>query len=253
MLSAKQLKYIRSLRMKKFRLSRQEFIIEGTKLLSEAIRNDIPLTEIFVTQQWLTRNDSLLTGLHYKVITDQEMKTLSQLHTPPGILAIAPIVHHEADVKQLKGKTIVALDGINDPGNLGSIIRSADWFGVAHIFYSPDTVDPYNSKVVQASMGSIFRVPLTETPLDILCHELTQHAFNITGATLEGENVFEAGLKSTSNVLVVGSESHGIGEYLYPFLQNQITIPSYSDSGQTDSLNAAIATSIILAAFKMKN
>lgn len=255
MISKNKIKLVNSLLQKKQRYIQQAFIIEGTKLFAEAIETSSKILETFVTTDWLNENHLLLKNRYYDIVSDKEMKEISQLATPPGILAIVSMPTHTFSLNALSGKLNLAVDGINDPGNLGSIIRSAEWFGIEYLFCSEDTVDVYNPKVVQASMGSVFRVKVIEMSLQKLCKEAITEGISISGAFIEGENLFTKKLINENMLIVVGSESHGIREYLWPYIQQKITIPSFADSSigmGAESLNAAIAASIILSAFRMK-
>ena len=256
MLSASKKKIISSLSHKKFRHLHQSYIIEGTKLLDEAIQAQADITDIFATSKWLSANHKLEIPYAIEPITEAELKKISQMSSPPGVLALVKISEQIFSYEQMKGQLTIALDGINNPGNLGSIIRSADWFGVEHIFCSKDTTDIYNPKVVQAAMGSVFRIKIIETELDQLCQNALKHGIRICGAVMDGKYLHQSDLSDQNKLLIIGSESHGIRDYLQPFLQEKITIPCFPINRYkktAESLNAAIATSILLSAFRLKN
>lgn len=255
MISRNKIKLVKSLQLKKQRHSQQAFIIEGTKLFTEAIRTSAQILETYVTRDWLNEHAALVHNRYYDIVSEKEMNEISQLATAPGLLAIVAIPACTYNIKELEGKLSLALDGINDPGNLGSMIRSAEWFGVEYVFCSEDTVDVYNPKVVQATMGSIFRVKTIEMSLTKLFQDASSNGIKVMGAMMEGENIFKTNLANENELLVIGSESHGIRDHLLPFIQKKITIPAYNISNSdigAESLNAAIAASIILSGFRMK-
>ncbi|PKP54015.1 MAG: RNA methyltransferase [Bacteroidetes bacterium HGW-Bacteroidetes-1] len=253
MLSKNRIKYINSLKINKFRKQNAEFIVEGTKLVKELLQSNFNTTGIYITHDWLEENGKLLYNSEFEVVDNKAMKLLSNLSSPPGILAIAGIPSIALSPDSLKDKLSIALDGINDPGNLGTIIRTADWFGIKNIFCSHDTVDAYHPKVIQATMGSIFRVEVIELDLNEFLGKAITSGINIYGALMNGNNIYESNLTDRSSILVIGSESHGIREYLLSSIQHSITVPAYmSDDRKTraESLNASIAAALILAEFR---
>jgi RNA methyltransferase, TrmH family len=256
MLSKNKIKHINSLKISKYRNLHGEFLVEGTKLVSELSQSDFCIKDIFATKEWLLENSILSKGLDILEIEQKEMKQLSHLTTPPGVLAIVEIPEKSIENIYMEDKFCLMIDGINDPGNLGTIIRTADWFGVDTIFCSPDTVDAYHPKVVQSTMGSVFRVNIFEAELDVVCRKAHTHKITIYGAVMDGESIYETKLKSIASILIIGSESHGIRDYLKPYIQSAITFPSYQaqkKESKAESLNASVATALILAEFKRKN
>ncbi|MCC7317615.1 MAG: RNA methyltransferase [Bacteroidales bacterium] len=249
MLSKNKIKHFNSLSLNKFRQQHQEFILEGTKSVEELLKSDFTIKEIIATAEWVQQHPLVLKAIPTEVVTDREMQQISQMKTPPGVLALVAIPTVSWKLNQ--GFTLI-LDGINDPGNLGTIIRTADWFGIENIVCSHDTVDVYHPKVVQATMGSIFRVNVFYENLESVLIAARQNDVAIYGAVMNGENIFSSDLKFSSALLVIGSESHGIREPLLPLITHPITYPKFGTKAvinSAESLNAAIATALILGIF----
>jgi TrmH family RNA methyltransferase len=255
MLSKIRIKYINSLKISKYRKLNAEFIVEGTKLITELLQSNFQTSGIYATKEWIQENKLFSKNIDCQEVDSKEMTQISNLTTPPGVLAVAGIPDVRFEPLSLEGRLSLMLDGINDPGNLGTIIRTADWFGVDQIFCSPDTVDAYHPKVVQSTMGSIFRVKVIETDLIDVCREAKKMQIDVFGAVMNGQNIYESKLKRSSSVLIIGSESHGIRNYLLPFINFPITFPAYSAPGKenkAESLNASVASALILSEFRRK-
>lgn len=216
-------------------------MIEGDKIVKEAIAAQYPLKLIAGTRNWLIENASVIpTDVEFVETSEQELDRISQLSSPQPVVAVAFQKNLPAfDPLVVKG-WVIALDSINDPGNLGTILRSAEWFGVKNILCSPDCADMYNAKVVQASMGSIFRMPVYYADLQLVLKKMnvTKYAACLTGRPVYNESPAEDGL------LVVGSESHGISDDVMQCCDVQVTIPG---KGNAESLNAAVACSVMLS------
>lgn len=240
MVSKNQFKLISRLKKKKYRSEYQLFLVEGIKVVEEFVQSDFKPHLIFCTKEY---NNTLPIN-NLLVISDKELKSMSEFSTPNQILGVFEIPK-DNDIKT-DGLTLV-LDGINDPGNLGTIIRMCDWFGVEQIICSPDTVDCYNSKVVQASMGSLSRVTIIYTNIISFLKRETRPIF---GALLEGENVYQKKLTKES-VLVLGNEANGISKEVQKLITSKITIPQFGEIKirRTNSLNVATATAILLSEF----
>lgn len=234
MISKNEAKYIQSLHDKKTRDEQRLFIAEGPKLINELIAAGIAIQKIYATETWAAENNH-----EAVIVTADELKKISSLQTPNQVLAVVqqPTMP-EGPV--LKDTLTLVLDGIQDPGNLGTIIRIADWFSINQIVAAADTVDKYNSKVVQSTMGSLIRVHVWYKDLQ---QWLDNVPVKIYGALLNGENVFTTG-KIKEGILVIGNESKGIRPNILPYIQQPLTIPG---NGQAESLNAAVATGIILS------
>jgi RNA methyltransferase, TrmH family len=236
MITKNEIKYIQSLYHKKTRDAEGLFIAEGEKLVNELLQSNFHIQQLYATTDWATQHASIN---NISIIETFELEKISNLATPNQVLAIVEqrknIAHPLA-----KNTITLVLDGIQDPGNMGTIIRIADWFGIHQIIASNDTVDIYNSKVVQSTMGSIIRVNCWYTAPD---NWLQNCGVPVYGALLNGVNLQSTG-KISEAVLVIGNESKGIRPYLLPHIQHAITIPKI---GGAESLNAAVATGIILS------
>ncbi len=235
MVTKSELKYIQSLSDKKVRLETGCFIAEGVKLVGEMIAAGYPLKAVYALDSW----ESPDTSLEVTRIEAFELEKMSMLQTPNQVLAVA-MMPHKKEVLNLEGPLTIVLDGIQDPGNMGTIIRTADWFGITQIVASEDTVDVYNPKVIGATMGSFMRVSVTYKNL---AEWIPTVKLPVYGALLEGENVFT--IKTPQKgLLVIGSEGKGIRENIFEFITHPVTIPKIGDA---ESLNAGIAAGIIVA------
>jgi len=240
MVSKSQLKYIQSLGQKKYRDIEGLFVAEGPKLVKELIESkNVELTQIYALSEWIEENKDLLSSSNITAISATELERVSQLKTPNKVLAI--VKKFEVNEPEIKKKISVALDTIQDPGNMGTIIRIADWFGISQIICSDDCADLYNSKVVQATMGSIARVNVFYTDLPVWFKELS--GIRIYAAMLEGKDVTKMSAIG-EGLIIIGNESMGVDKELLQFANEKISIPR---KGNAESLNAAVATGIILS------
>lgn len=242
MISKSDIKFIRSLHDKKNRQEQQIFIVEGEKMVIELMHsNAYQLHSLYTTSAFITHHNALLTNISaekVKQVSEKELSQISLLQTPNDCLALVHFSSEKAAEIRIDKKYIL-LDNIKDPGNLGTIIRTAEWFGIDTIFCSPACVESTNPKVVQATMGSFFRVHIIRKSLLDLIIEHPQ--MPVIGAILDGQNLFHT--KFTAGAfLVIGSESHGISEELKPLLTQKVMIPSL---GEAESLNASLAAGII--------
>ncbi|MFM6969131.1 MAG: TrmH family RNA methyltransferase [Sediminibacterium sp.] len=235
MVSKSELKYIQSLSDKKVRLETGCFIAEGVKLVGEMIAAGYPIKAIYALDSW----DAPDTSIEVNRVEAFELEKMSLLQTPNQVVAVAKMPS-KTDAINLTGKLTIVLDGIQDPGNLGTIIRIADWFGVQQIVASEDTVDVYNPKVIQATMGSFMRVSVAYKNI---ADWLPTLQLPVYGALLEGENIFTTKLPK-QGILVIGSEAKGIRVNCIDFITHPVTIPKI---GGAESLNAGVATGIIVA------
>jgi TrmH family RNA methyltransferase len=251
MVSKSEVKFIRSLALGKFRNKHKQFVAEGLKIVEEMVLTGGFKYKLFVSVSQLGKLSPNLGHVNFEVVSDNEMKQMSQLTTPPGVLAVVDIPDYSFSLAEMKTGLHVVLDGIRDPGNLGTIIRTAEWFGIQHIFISPDTVDPFHPKVVQATMGSVFRVQLHETELSSFLHQCQNDGFKVYGAVMDGANIYQTTLKTIGAFLVIGSESHGISDAIKTLIKHPVSIPAYTSGAvRTESLNASVATAILLAEFR---
>lgn len=239
MLSKNEIKYIQSSGHKKTRDEDGVFIAEGTKIVKEVL-TDCPqqLIKLYALPSFFEENGLQADGEQFIEITETELERISQLQTPQQALALVRQLKPSA-VDSITGGWVLALDAIRDPGNMGTIIRIADWFGISHIICSPDCVEIYNPKVVQASMGGVLRVQFITGDLKEL---LSQCPKPIVAATLHGQNVQEFTFPD-SGTLLIGNEARGVDASLLSQVTAQVSIPSF---GQAESLNAAVATGILV-------
>jgi TrmH family RNA methyltransferase len=240
MLIKSQVKYIQSLSHKKLRDSEAVFVAEGPKLINELLSApNVPLQQLFAVKEWIAEQPAAITATVTEV-TPSELERISLLQTPNQVLGIFKKPVFDAN-SQVKNKISLMLDTIQDPGNLGTIIRCADWFGIAQVICSTDCADAFNPKVVQASMGSIARVQVTYSSLT---QYLTAHANIPTyAAVLNGTDIRQQG-PLPEGIIIIGNESKGISEPVLALCRHRITIPR---AGQAESLNAAVATGILLS------
>jgi TrmH family RNA methyltransferase len=249
MLSHNQLKHLRSLSVKKYRQEHGQFLIEGDKMVSELLgQSQVNIHAIFALEPWIEKNTRFLRPVSDRLfpVTESELGKISALSTPNQVLAVADLPNSACDFDLPKSDLCFYLDGIQDPGNMGSILRVADWFGFPAVYCSPDCVDVFSPKVVQSSMGAIFRVQSWELELAELSKESPEIA--VAGAVLDGENVFELELPA-KGLLVIGNEGRGISAKNESLLTIRISIPRHP-SGRAESLNAAVAAGILAAAFR---
>ena len=238
-ISKNQLKLITSLSQKKYRQKHNLFIAEGVKVLNELLNSTFEIETLFCTDDF----EATISEEKVVRISETELKKVSTLKSPNKALGIFKIPKEKA--VQNFGLTI-ALDAINDPGNLGTIIRLCDWFGVAQIVCSKDTVDCYNQKVVQASMGSLTRVSIHYTDLE---NYITKSNLDTFIADMDGENVYKTKLPK-EGILIMGNEANGVSKEIKSLLQYKISIPRFGETQETESLNVATATAILLSEFK---
>jgi len=238
MISKRQLKIITSLQQKKYRKSTGLFAAEGKKVIQEFLNSNFELDTLFTTDESLFASSSKVT-----LISEVELKKISFLKTPNKALALFKI--SEPALVENEG-LIVALDAIRDPGNLGTIIRLCDWFGVKHLVCSETTVDCYNPKVIQATMGSLTRINVVYTDLKKYLSETDLPVF---GAFMDGNNVYKTNLP-TNGILVMGNEANGVSGEISALITEKIAIPRFGEIQQTESLNVAMATGILLNEFK---
>jgi len=239
MLSKNQIKLITSLQQKKYRKQQQLFFAEGIKVIQELLNSNFELEHLFVTDAVFPE----VSKSKISIVTEAELKKVSALTTPNNCLALFKIPN-EQPVRE--SGLIIALDDIRDPGNLGTILRLCDWFGVKQVVCSTETVDIYNPKVVQATMGSITRVNVVYTDLKQFIQKTKLPVF---GTFMDGEDIYKSQLP-TEGVIVMGNEANGISSEIEKLTKNRISIPRFGDLQQTESLNVATATAISLSEFK---
>ncbi|WP_298221264.1 RNA methyltransferase [Flavobacterium sp.] len=239
MVSKNQIKVITSLQQKKYRSQHKMFIAEGVKVIQELLQSDFELQHLYVTESLFESVAS-----HQKtLISTNELQKISALSTANNCLAIFMIPEPKPMVE--KG-LIVALDDVRDPGNLGTILRMCDWYGVEQLVCSKETVDIYNPKVIQATMGSIARVQVHYVDL----HELlSKTTLPVYGTFMDGDNIYKEKLPEAA-IVVLGNEANGISADIEKLTKNRITIPRFGKFKQTESLNVASAAAIVLSEFR---
>ena len=239
MVSKNQIKLITSLQHKKYRIEHQLFIAEGVKVIQELLASNFVLEHLFETEAIFEH----VTISQKTVIKEADMKRITALSSASSCLAIFKIPPaSKIDTKGL----IVALDDIRDPGNLGTIIRLCDWFGVTQLLCSPETVDMYNPKVIQATMGSITRVKVNYVDLNAY---LLQNSLPVFGTFMDGKSLYKDAIPKEA-ILILGNEANGISVELGKNIKNRIAIPRFGDIQKTESLNVASATAIFLSEFR---
>lgn len=247
MITKNIIKTVQSLKQAKYRKEYQQFVVEGRKSVEELLASSLETVGLYATERFLTDHECLDPRL--ETVSEVQMEQMSSLDTPPGIMAVARIP--ERPLEKLPPERLsIALDGIGNPGNLGTIIRTAEWFGIKNIICSDDCVEVWNPKVIQATMGSVFRVNVVSTDLEVYLKKQQATGKALYGALLKGEDIFTKD-HWDDGVLIIGSESHGIREPLLPLITHPITIPK-SKGSLTESLNASMATGIILAFWASK-
>jgi TrmH family RNA methyltransferase len=239
MVTKNQIKLISSLHQKKFRQAHQLFIAEGIKVIQELLDAQFELEHIYAT---LPLFDSV-SPTQFSLISEDELKKISALTVPNNCLAVFKTPSSSAFEEH---GLIVALDSIRDPGNLGTIVRICDWFGIRQIICSPDSVDLYNPKVIQATMGSIARVNCMYMNLLPI---LENTSLPIFGTFMDGENIYKLNLPP-EGIIVMGNEANGISAALESVVKNKVAIPRFGELQKTESLNVATATALILSEFR---
>lgn len=247
MISKNQIKHIQSLHSKKNREEEGLFIVEGIKLVTEFLHHQkFKVKEIFATADYISNNKDIITKkqILFTEINTEELKKISLLTTPNQVLAVVHSVIQTLDTDALNTALTLYLDNIRDPGNLGTIIRIADWFGIKHVICSPSTTELHNPKTLQASMGAVLRVNVVTADFETIINQCSQ--IPIYGAVLEGENIYTSSLKK--GLIVIGNEANGISDEVLKHINHYITIPAANSNG-SESLNAANACAIICSEF----
>ena len=250
MLSKSLLKQIKALEQRKFRKETALFVAEGGKTVQDLLDLGLESKHIIATDEWL-KNHSLRTTAEVTVVSEEEMKKASFLRTPQGVLAIFKQQQHTTDLTTPERELCLALDNVQDPGNIGTIIRIADWFGIENIYCSNGTVDIYNPKTVQATMGAIGRVKVHYTNLPQLISSLSGKA-PIYGTFLDGEDIYTS-ILSNNGLIIMGNEGNGISEECSKLIKDRLLIPNYPQERSTsESLNVSVATAIICSEFRRR-
>lgn len=238
MLSKAQISLITSLQNKKFRLQHQVFIVEGIKSVLEFVNSTYKVQKIYATAQAKTKLDKIPDNIKLQEVSGQEFYKISSLKNPQGALALVELpASIDFQMESLQGRHTLLLDDVQDPGNLGTIIRTAEWFGITQIICSIGTVDAYNPKVVQATMGSLSRIHIHYTDIE---HFMDRNIVPTFGALLDGNSIYETDF-GNEGLIIMGNEGNGIRPNLISKIDKAVTIPRI---GTAESLNVAVATTI---------
>ena len=250
MISKSLLKQIKSLEQRKFRKETGLFVAEGGKTVQDLLDLGIEATSIIATEEWL-KSHKLNTRTAIIIAGEEEMKKASFLRTPQGVLAVFKQQFHKTDLTAPERELCLALDNVQDPGNMGTIIRIADWFGIKNIYCSNGTVDIYNPKTVQATMGAIGRVKVHYTDLPDMIASLNGKA-PVYGTFLDGESIYSHPL-SGNGLVIMGNEGTGIGKECEKHINERLLIPNYPAGCKTsESLNVSVATAIVCSEFRRR-
>ena len=254
MLSKAQIQFVRSLHQKKFRNEHQKFIAEGPVLVEEALSSGFKVESIYATEAGKERFKNFsLKETEIIEIAKAELERISLLKQPHEMLAVVEMKETKPGHPEISN-LVLALDQIADPGNMGTIIRVADWFGIYQIVCSEDCVEVYNPKVVQATMGSLFRVEVHYASLSDFIQNSKKNdpGLKVYGTLLSGKNIYSEKL-SAKGIIIMGNESRGISEGLQKLIDEPLTIPFFNKSQHAESLNVAIATAIICSEFRRRS
>ncbi|MEM6966319.1 MAG: RNA methyltransferase [Bacteroidota bacterium] len=246
MLSKNKIKYLRALKLKKFRQKYNKFSVEGEKIVAEMVRSqNVEIETIIATKAWHQQyfNETLARKINIEVVGLDELKKVSSLTTPSSVLAVASPINSSWHNPLIQNSFTLFLDDIQDPGNMGTMLRIADWFGIPYVFCSEGCVDVYNPKTLQSSMGAFLRVKTLTISFDDLFRRCASLPFY--GTVLDGENIFQK-REFQKGVIVMGNEGKGIADDILKKLTHQVGIPKGKQGG-AESLNVAVATGIVCA------
>lgn len=241
MLSKAKVKYLKSLQVKKFRRIHNSFMVEGAKSVLEILNSNFQVLELYATEDFAKTNKEILSkvGVSAEIVKEEELIAAGTFSSNDAALAVASIVDN-IPLKANDDELALVLNDIQDPGNLGTIIRIADWYGITKIICSNETADLYNPKVINSTMGSFTRVRLFYT--DLQEYLTSVKGVKIYGALLDGENIHHLNKGKKSGYLIMGNESKGINDALLPYITDKVTIPRF---GGAESLNVGVATAVL--------
>jgi len=252
LISKAKIQLIRSLEQKKYRAQHGLFVLEGDKSVREALDSALTVEYLLAKPAWLAQQSSIRAN-HIIEIDDRELSQISFQKTPNQAMALVQIPHYPLDMAELTGGLSLYLDQVQDPGNLGTILRVADWFGIRHVLCGAGCADPFNPKTVQSTMGAVIRVKTHQTDVGFFGQlKNYQPDFPVFGAFLNGDNLYHTPL-ATQAVIVMGNESKGISDDVAQHVSRRLLIPSYPpDESVSESLNVATAAAIICAEFRRR-
>lgn len=247
MLCTNKIKFINALKLKKTRTEKGLFIAEGPKVVNDLLANHYPVSELFATSLYIENNQAFLKNKNVEMteITEKDLGRISALTTPNQILALCKIKEHAIDFNEILTQWSFVLDGVNDPGNLGTIIRIAHWFKIKNIICSYDTVDVYNPKTVQSTMGSLAFVKVIYADLSHFLDQIN-NKISVWGTFINGKSIYNVDTKN-EGVVVFGNESHGISKDIEKKIRLKVSIPSVDINSCPDSLNVSVSAGIIAA------
>lgn len=252
MVSKQVTKIVQNLEKKKFRDKYNLFKTEGEKLVGELLRSPFGIRTVIALPEWMERHPDVPAGATLHEATEREMQALSNFPSPPPVIALAEIPSYTCDFNTLARQITLGLNGIQDPGNLGTILRVADWFGIRDILCDADCASPYNPKCVQASMGAIFRVRTHHVRLPDAIRRLRDAEVPVYGTFLDGDNIYTTPLP-TRGLILMGNEGKGIAPDIEALTDHRLTIPAFAGEGPSgESLNVGVATGIVLSEFKRR-
>jgi len=254
MISKNTIKLIKSLDLKKIRLKENIFVVEGDKNISEVLQSKFNVEKLFGTNTFLVNNSAILKNANLVIeVTKEELNQASLLKSPQNSIALCTLPGSKTLPENIDSNLSVFLDDIQDPGNLGTIIRICDWFGIELLFCSPKTADFFNPKVIQASMGSFCRVEIFYTPFEPVAQLASKSGIPVYGAFLDGKNIYQQKLPQKA-LLVMGNEGNGISKEIESKIEQKIKIPEFNDNPlSAESLNVSVATAIICSEFRRQN
>ncbi len=252
MISKNSIKHLKSLQFAKFRQIYQQFIVEGDKSVLELVKGPFEIIEIYALEEWATENSSHILEFPVQVVNEKQLEQISGFSSPNRVIALVKMQDFEYDETSIYNELILLLDNISDPGNLGTIMRTADWFGVKNVFCSENSVEFYNPKVLQASMGSFTRVKVFHLNLADLIRSAPPQTV-VYGTFIDSPSIYNTQL-SPNGMVIIGNEANGISAELKSLVNRPISIPrhietatSNSLSTNPESLNASIATAIVIS------
>lgn len=251
MLSKNNIKTINSLKIKKYRKQENAFICEGEKIFELLVSSDFTIKKVYATTGFISKNLTKHENFDFEEIEEKELSKISALTTPQQVIAIVEIPKNNTNFNNFDTGLTIVLDKLQDPGNLGTIIRIADWFGIENVVCSDNSVDVYNPKVVQATMGSIFRVNVFYLKLEGLLQKASAENIPIYGTFMNGKNIYSSNL-SSSGIIIMGNEANGITPEIEKFITHKISIPDFNKTKAAESLNVAVSTSIVCSEFRRK-
>ena len=253
MLSFNKIKFVNSLKSKKNRNKLGLFVAEGDKIVNDLIHSGWGVTELFAVEEWIEKVQIIDIEKHISIhaVKYTELKKISSFKTPHNVLAIVKIPDHPNTFIPHPDKLHLLLENIQDPGNLGTIVRTSGWFGIDSIICSPGSVDIYNPKVIQASMNAFVQVKVSYHELSTVLDQFKRNDMPVYGTFMDGKNIYETPL-TTNGAILFGNESKGISDNLLPFIKHHLLIPSNQKNGTTkiESLNIAAAVAVVCSEFR---